>query len=391
MPRSNQLTDQDRIYLSPPHMAGEELALLNDAFQSNWIAPLGPHLDAFEQEFASKLGVEHAVALSSGTAALHLALLVAGVEPGDQVVTSTLTFVATANAIRYTGAEPIFIDSELKSWNMDPQLLANALANADRCGELPKAVVVVDICGQCADWQPIGEVCAKYEIPLIADSAESLGANYGGQAAGTLGDMGCFSFNGNKIMTTSGGGMLVTSNGQWAERVRHLATQARESAPHYQHSEQGYNYRLSNLLAAVGRGQLRVLEERVTQRRAVYDFYHQAFQDLPGVEFMPEADFGDSTRWLTCLLIDERVSGVTPSDLLCAFAEANIEARPMWKPMHLQPLFQKSRVVGGMIAETIFQKGLCLPSGSSLSQENLQRVASVFRRVFSPCQKSLAA
>ncbi len=299
-----QASKPNRIYLSPPHMAGEELTLLSEAFASNWIAPLGPHLDAFEQEFASKLGVDHAVALSSGTAALHLALLVAGVQPGDRVMTSTLTFVATGNAIRYTGAEPVFLDSDWKSWNMDPQLLADALADADRCGQLPKAVVVVDICGQSADWKAIGEVCSKYEIRLIADSAESLGATYNGQAAGTLADLGCFSFNGNKIITTSGGGMLVTNNGRWAERVRHLATQARDSAPHYQHSVQGYNYRLSNLLAAVGRGQLRALDERVAQRRAVYHFYEETLGDLPGLDLCQRQSLAiQRVGLLVCCLI----------------------------------------------------------------------------------------
>ncbi|MCH2114803.1 MAG: aminotransferase class I/II-fold pyridoxal phosphate-dependent enzyme [Pirellulales bacterium] len=372
-------------------MSGDELALIEEAFLSNWIAPLGPHVDAFEEEFAAKLGVDHAVVLSSGTAALHLALLIAGVEPGDKVVTSTLTFVATANAIGYTGAEPTFIDSERSSWNMDPQLLAEELADAAQKGQLPRAVVVVDICGQSADWKPIRELTDEYEIPLIADSAESLGATYGDRAAGTLGDIGCFSFNGNKIITTGGGGMLVTDNGDWARQVRHLATQARDPAPHYEHSQQGYNYRLSNLLAAVGRGQLRVLEQRVDERRAVFEYYQDAIGNLPGIEFMPEAKFGRSTRWLTCLLVDASLSGVSPERLLQEFAAENIEARPMWKPMHLQPLFRDAQYRGGKVAEDIFARGLCLPSGSSLTEQDLQRIASVFRSVFPDLKKPLVA
>lgn len=370
-----------RIYLSPPHLSPRERELLLDAFDSNWIAPLGPHVDNFEREFAALIGVSHAVALSSGTAALHLALIVAGVQRGDEVLTSTLTFAATANAIRYIGAEPVFIDSESRSWNLDPQLLEDELRRAAARGRLPKAAVVVDICGQCADWEPIVALCQKYGVITIEDAAESLGATYQNRPAGTLADIGCFSFNGNKIITTSGGGMLVTENVEWAGRVRHLATQARDPAPHYEHSQIGYNYRLSNLLAAIGRGQLSVLDDRVARRRANFDFYHAALADLPGIEFMPEASFGRATRWLTCLALDPSEYDVTPAEMCAAMADARIEARPMWKPMHLQPIFATHRARGGAVAERIFRTGLCLPSGSSLTTSDRDRVADCLRRV----------
>lgn len=370
-----------RIYLSPPHMSPRERELLVDAFDSNWIAPLGPHVDAFEQEFADKLGVSHAVALSSGTAALHLALLAAGVGPGDRVVTSTLTFAATANAIRYVGAEPVFIDSECESWNMDPQLLEDELREADARGCRTKAVLVVDVCGQAADWDPILALCRRYGVISIEDAAESLGATYHDRPAGTLADIGCFSFNGNKIITTSGGGMLVTENRRWSELVRHLATQARDPAMHYQHSQVGYNYRLSNLLAAVGRGQLAVLDDRVERRRANFEFYRQALSDIPGVEFMPEASFGCATRWLTCLLLDPGICKASPTEVCAGMAKEQIEARPMWKPMHQQPVFADCQVWNRGVADDIFRRGLCLPSGSNLSSSDLQRVVDVLRSV----------
>jgi dTDP-4-amino-4,6-dideoxygalactose transaminase len=367
-----------RIYLSPPHVGPRERQLLLDAFDSNWIAPLGPHVDAFEQEFAAKVGARHAVALASGTAALHLALRVAGVRPGDMVLTSTLTFVATANAIRYVGAEPIFIDSNAASWNMDPQLLEDELRASALRGELPKAMLVVDICGQAADWDPILALCRQFGITVIEDAAEALGATYRGRAAGTLGEIGCYSFNGNKIITTSGGGMLVTERTDWAEQVRHLATQARDPAPHYEHSQIGHNYRLSNLLAAVGRGQLEKLQERVEQRRANFEYYRRALAPVPGVEFMPEAEFGRSTRWLTCLTLDPRFHATTPAEVCAAMEIQNIEARPMWKPMHQQPVYTGCRVRNNGVADRIFRTGLCLPSGSNLSESDRCRVADGF-------------
>ena len=379
-----------QIYLSPPHMSERERELLLEAFESNWIAPLGPHVDAFEREFSAMLGVRHAVALSSGTAALHLALLVADVRPGDTVLTSTLTFAATANAICYVGAEPVFIDNERTSWNMDPQLLEDELRDAAARGRLPKAVLVVDVCGQCADWDRIIAICRQYGITVIEDAAEALGATYRGRPAGTLADIGCFSFNGNKIITTSGGGMLVTENAAWAARVRHLATQARDPAPHYEHSCVGFNYRLSNLLAAIGRGQLQLLDDRVVRRRTNFEFYQRALSDI-GVEFMPEADFGRATRWLTCLLIAPQTVGATPAEICSRLAQQNIEARPMWKPMHQQPAFAGFRVRGGAVADDIFRRGLCLPSGSNLTRTDLERVVDAVRSALTERRISQAA
>lgn len=371
----------DRIYLSPPHMSPHERTLLLEAFDSNWVAPLGPHVDAFEKEFAAQVGVKEAVALSCGTAALHLALILEGVGPGDEVLTSTLTFAATANAITYVGAAPVFIDSDRATWNMDPELLAKELHACARRRRLPKAVIVVDLYGQCADYEPIRAACARYDVPIIEDAAEALGATYDGQSAGTFGRLGIFSFNGNKIITTSGGGMLVSNNAELAKRARFLATQARDPAPHYQHSEIGYNYRMSNLLAAVGRGQLRVLDERVEQRRANYRLYRETLGDVPGLAFMPEHRRSRSTRWLTCITVAPDDFGATREDIRLAMEAENIEARPTWKPMHLQPVFAGCRVRGGAVAEEIFERGLCLPSGSSLAEQDLLRVADLVRTV----------
>ncbi len=370
-----------RVYLSAPHMSAHERALLLDAFDSNWIAPLGPHVDALEREFAQRIGTPHAVALSSGTASLHLALLLLGVQPGDKVLTSTLTFAATANAIRYAGAEPVFIDSDEKSWNMDPELLAEELEASYRRGETIKTVLVVDVLGQCADYEPILKTCRFYGIPVIEDAAEALGATYQGRQAGTFGDVGCFSFNGNKIITTSGGGMLATGRQDWAERARFLATQARDPAPHYEHSQLGYNYRLSNLLAAVGRGQLQVLTDRVERRRANFEYYRQALSGVPGIRLMPELAQGRSTRWLTCIVVDPDEFGATREDIRLALERENIEARPLWKPMHLQPLYAGFRSVGGAVSERLFERGLCLPSGSALTPEDLGRVMATLLAV----------
>jgi pyridoxal phosphate-dependent aminotransferase EpsN len=362
-------------------MSSQERALLLEAFDSNWIAPLGPNVDAFEKEFAALLGMDEAVALSCGTAALHLALILPGVGRGYEVLTSTLTFAATANAITYVGAKPVFIDSNWGTWNMDPELLAEELRACARRRRLPKAVIVVDLYGQCADYEPIRAACARYEVPIIEDAAEALGASYDGRSAGTFGKLGAFSFNGNKIITTSGGGMLVCDDRQLAGRARFLATQARDPAPHYQHSEIGYNYRLSNLLAAIGRGQLRVLKDRVEQRRANYEFYRDALGDMPGIAFMPEHARGRSTRWLTCITVGADSFGATRDDLRLAMEAENIESRPTWKPLHLQPAFSTCRVRGGAVAEQIFAHGLCLPSGSSLSNEDRARVVKVFHDV----------
>jgi dTDP-4-amino-4,6-dideoxygalactose transaminase len=369
----------DRIYLSPPHMSPQEREFLLEAFDSNWIAPLGPHVDAFEREFASKIGFKQAAAVSSGTAALHLALLLLNVGPGNEIVTSTLTFAATANAITYAGATPVFIDSDRETWNMDPNLLADELDACARRGKLPKAVVTVDLYGQCADYAPIQEICAHYNIPIVEDAAESLGATYNGQAAGTFGTIGCFSFNGNKIITSSGGGMLASDQSELVKQARFLATQARDPAPHYEHTHIGYNYRLSNLLAAVGRGQLQVLDDRVERRRANFQFYREALSDMPGIAFMPEHSQCRSTRWLTCLTIDPNQFGETRDDVRLTLEAENIESRPTWKPLHLQPVFSGCRVRGGAVSEQIFRQGLCLPSGSNLSDEDRNRIVELVR------------
>ena len=363
-----------RIYLSPPHMGSEEMALLQEAFASNWIAPLGPHVNAFEREFAEAVQSRNAVALASGTAAVHLALELAGVSRGDRVVCSTLTFIASANPIVYCGATPIFVDSDLRSWNMDPGLLAEELEVSCRRGFPPKAVILVHVYGQSADIDPILDACERHGVTLIEDAAEALGAAYKGRAPGTFGRFGIYSFNGNKIITTSGGGMLVCADQQLAVRARFLATQARDPAPHYQHSTIGYNYRMSNLLAAVGRGQLRLLPDRVQRRRRNFEYYDRALRGVPGITFMPEAPFGVATRWLTVILVDPTQFGATREDVRAHLELLNLESRPLWKPLHLQPIFAGCRIVGGPVAEGLFEKGLCLPSGSQMTTGDLSRV-----------------
>jgi pyridoxal phosphate-dependent aminotransferase EpsN len=366
-----------RVYLSSPHMSGPELPLIQEAFDSNWIAPLGPHVDGFERELSKRVGVAHAAALSSGTAALHLALLLLGVERGDEVLCSTLTFSASANAITYVDAVPVFVDASPETWNLDPQLLREELEAGSRRGGLPKAVIAVDLYGQCADYDAIGSACQEFGVPLIEDAAEALGATYRGRPAGSFGRIGVFSFNGNKIITTSGGGMLVSDDPSLVQRAKFLATQARDPAPHYEHSEIGYNYRMSNLLAALGRGQLRVLDDRVEARRANFQAYEDALAGLDGLEFMPEAEYGRCTRWLTCCIVDPERFGASREDIRLALEAEDIEARPVWKPMHLQPVFAGCRVVGGAVSERLFELGLCLPSGSNLSREDRQRVIDV--------------
>jgi pyridoxal phosphate-dependent aminotransferase EpsN len=387
-----------RIYLSPPHMGDAEFEFVREAFATNWIAPLGPQVDAFEKEFAAAVGSPHAAALSSGTAALHLALRLLDVGAGDEVFCSTFSFIASANPIVYQGARPVFIDSDRISWNMDPALLAEALEDRAKRGRPPKAVVLVHLYGQSADIDPIAAACARHGVTLIEDAAEALGAVYHGRqrlpapnagfkvgdrqgvAPGTVGKLGVYSFNGNKIITTSGGGMLVSADGGMIARARFLATQARDPAPHYQHSQIGYNYRLSNVLAGIGRGQLQMLEAHVTARRRNCEFYQQALADLPGIAFMPEADYGRCTRWLTCITIDPEEFGADREAVRLALAEQNIEARPVWKPLHLQPVFADCECFGGGVAEEIFARGLCLPSGSNLSSDDLGRVVAVVRQ-----------
>jgi dTDP-4-amino-4,6-dideoxygalactose transaminase len=368
----------ERIYLSPPHMGPDERKLLLDAFDSNWIAPLGPHVEAFEHELAARAAVPHAAALSSGTAALHLALQLVSVGRGDDVIVSSLTFAATANPVTYLGARPVFVDSEPKTWNLDPDLLEEELETRRRDGRpMPKAVVVVDLYGQCANYTRLEPLCARYGVPLIEDAAEALGATWNGKPAGGFGVLGVFSFNGNKIITTSGGGMLVGSDKALIDTARFLATQARDPAPHYQHSHVGYNYRLSNLLAAVGRGQLRVLDDRIAARRRNRAFYERAFADVPGVRFMPVASEGTWNGWLTVIVVDPKAFGATREQIRVALEKENIESRPVWKPMHLQPVFADCPMRGGAVSAAIFEDGLCLPSGSSLTVAELERVASL--------------
>jgi dTDP-4-amino-4,6-dideoxygalactose transaminase len=369
------------ILLSTPHIGLAELQFVQEAFATNWIAPVGPHIDAFEREFCQAIGSSHSAAVSSGTAAIHLALRLLGVQAGDEVFVSTLTFVASASPIIYLNAQPVFIDSDASTWNMNPQLLIDTLHQRARSGKLPKAVLLVHIYGQSADIDPILAVCHQYEIPVVEDAAEALGATYKNRYAGTLGHIGIYSFNGNKMITTSGGGMLVSENPEFIAKAKFWATQARDDAPHYQHSETGYNYRMSNVLAGIGRGQLQVLADRVNARRSNCAIYEEALADLPGIHFMPEASFGRATRWLTCLTIDPQLFGVDREYVRLALAEQQIESRPVWKPLHLQPVFQKCESIGGSVAADLFQNGLCLPSGSNLSAADLDRVIQVIKSI----------
>ena len=374
--------EEQKILLSTPHMGEQELEFVKEAFHTNWIAPVGPHLNAFEQEFCQIVGSKYAAAVSSGTAALHLALRLVGVEAGDEVFCSTLTFIASASPIIYLGAKPVFIDSDRISWNMDPHLLRKALAKRAKINKLPKAIVIVHLYGQTADLDPIVQLCNEYNIPLIEDAAEALGATYKGKPPGTFGKVGIFSFNGNKIITTSGGGMLVSDDQELIEKARFLATQARDSAAHYQHSEIGYNYRLSNILAGIGRGQLRVLQERVAARRRNFQIYQQGLAHLPGIELMPEADYGTHSRWLTCFTLDPKLAKIDPETIRLHLASQNIESRPVWKPLHLQPVFAESEVIGGEVAENLFYRGLCLPSGSNLSVTDLKRIIIEIKKIY---------
>ncbi|MBI2307915.1 MAG: aminotransferase class I/II-fold pyridoxal phosphate-dependent enzyme [Rhodocyclales bacterium] len=371
-----------QILLSTPHMGDTERLYVEEAFRTNWIAPLGPNVDAFERELAQMVGVRHAAALSSGTAALHLGLRLLGVGPGDKVFCSTLTFAASANPIAYQGAEPVFIDSDHESWNMSPQALQRAFEAARREGWMPKAVVIVCLYGQSADMDPLMALCNEYGVPVLEDAAESLGATYKGKASGTFGRLGAYSFNGNKIITTSGGGMLVSDEPDLIAKARFLSTQARDPAPHYQHSEIGFNYRMSNILAGVGRGQLDVLRSRVEARRQVFQAYRDALMDLDCITWMPEPEWSYSTHWLTACTIDPR-GGVDRQTLMKHLAAELIEARPLWKPMHLQPVFQGCRYFAhdsDSVSDQLFEQGLCLPSGSNMPAGDIERIVTVVRR-----------
>ncbi len=363
----------DRIYLSPPHMSNVERDLLLAAFDNNWIAPVGPELAMFEAEFAERQGVEHAVAVASGTAGLHLSLLLVGTKPGDLVIVPSFTFAATANAVRYCGAEPIFVDSEESTWNLDPKLVDQALDDAARSGQKVAAVMSVDLYGQCADHAPIRAACDRFGVALIEDAAEAVGATWEGAGAGSFGDIGVFSFNGNKLMTTGGGGMIVSADQTAVDRARHLATQAREPTLHYEHRDLGFNYRLSNPLAAIGLGQLRRLDELLARRAEIRARYETAFSGVSGVSFNPIDRRGVANNWLTVMVLDDHAAA-TPAQLIAALEAVNAEARPAWKPMHQQPFYADCKMYGGAVADAAFERGVCLPSGSSLTAAELDRV-----------------
>ena len=378
-----------KIWLSSPHMGPNELKYVQEAFATNWIAPLGPHVNGFEKDLQDFTGVQHAAALSSGTAAIHLALVILGVKPGDLVLCQSMTFSASANPIAYLGARPVFIDSEKETWNMCPQALEEAIL-ACEAGKVsgkpqkPAAIIPVHLYGMPAKMKDIMALAKKYEIPVVEDAAEALGATLDGMACGSFGTMGVLSFNGNKIITTSGGGALLSDTEWMIKKARFLATQARDEAPHYQHSHIGYNYRLSNVLAGIGRGQMEVLPERVAQRRSNFEFYKAALAGIPGISFLSEPEGCFSNRWLTCILVDPAQSGgISREDIRLFLGEENIECRPLWKPMHLQPVFQDAPYFGGKVAEELFDKGLCLPSGSNLSEEDLERVVLRVKELFS--------
>jgi dTDP-4-amino-4,6-dideoxygalactose transaminase len=430
--------NKKRIFLSPPHMGGEELLFIHKAFESNYIAPLGPMVDAFEKAFAEKVGNSHALALSSGTAAMHLALRHLGIMSGDEVFVSTLTFIGSVTPVVFQGATPVFLDSDRATWNMDPDLLAEELNACAKRGKLPKAVIPTDLYGQCADYNKIFEICKRYDVPVVVDAAEAMGARYqrtevrglttddrdqrSGGSESRAGDKypiadqlttrnsqittdchsrvsakaAIYSFNGNKIITTSGGGMLASDDKELIDHARKLSQQARENFVHYEHEEIGYNYRMSNILAAIGLGQLKVLDERVEKKRKIFEYYKQALGNMPGIEFMPEAPYGKSNRWLTVVLITPEEFGADHETVRLALESENIESRPIWKPMHMQPVFNisgskvqgarykvkekkrvKARVVGGEVSEDLFNRGLCLPSGTVMTEEDLNRVIGV--------------
>ena len=389
--------EKKRIFLSPPHLGDFEQQYVKDAFESNYIAPLGPQVDAFEKEFSEYTGIKHCVALSSGTAAMHLALRCLGVDQGDEVIGSTLTFIGSISPIVFQGAKPVFVDSDIRSWNLDPDLLGKTLESCSKSGSLPAAVVPTDLYGQCADYLRIFEVCSKYDVPVIIDAAEAMGAFYKMDNkkfthAGNGARAAVFSFNGNKIMTTSGGGMLASDDKGLIEHARYLSQQARDPVPHYEHTEIGYNYRMSNVLAAIGRGQLKVLDERVRMKRRIFDHYYDGLKNVPGIEFMPEAESGKCNRWLTVITIKPEAFGANYQYVQRALENENIESRPVWKPMHLQTVFDcnsenfqkawskltkkkyKARVVGGGVSEDLFGRGLCLPSGTAMSDDDTDRV-----------------
>ncbi|SNC67996.1 pyridoxal phosphate-dependent aminotransferase EpsN [Hymenobacter gelipurpurascens] len=377
--------DYDRIFLSPPHLGRHELNYLHKAIEDNWVAPAGPNLDGFERDICEFTGAPHCVALTSGTAAIHLGLRLLGVGPGDEVLCPSFTFVATANPILYLGATPVFVDSEADTWNICPERLREAIEDRMRQGRKPKALILVHLYGMPAKLSEIVALAAEYTIPVLEDAAEALGSRFDGRPLGTFTQVGVFSFNGNKILTTSGGGALVTNDKQWAQRTRFWATQAKDEAPYYQHSDMGYNYRLSNLLAGIGRGQMELLEDRVKKRREIYLWYKNNLQDIPGLILSQTEPTGSrSNRWLTTVLLDPAQTSTTPEELRLHLETHNVESRPLWKPLHLQPLYATAPMYGGPVCEQLFAQGLCLPSGSSLSEADLHRIASAIREAVQP-------
>lgn len=368
-----------RIFLSPPHMGGNELAYIQEAFESNYIAPLGHNVDAFEAQIKTYTGAKYALALTSGTAAIHLALRVLGIKDGDEVMASSFTFIGSVAPILYERCTPFFIDSDMASWNLDPNLLEEELSQRAATGKKqPKALIVTHLYGQCADINRIAAICEHYGVHLIEDAAESLGATYEKKQSGTFGTMGIYSFNGNKIITTSGGGMLVSDDESLIAHARHLSTQAREPAPHYEHTEYGYNYRMSNIVAGIGRGQMEVLDERIQRRREIFELYHHGLGGIEGISFMPELEVSIGNRWLTTLMLPESIS---PEKLRLALEKENIESRPLWKPMHAQPLFQGANQKITGVSDALFARGICLPSGSSLNDEDVATIISMVKHI----------
>jgi dTDP-4-amino-4,6-dideoxygalactose transaminase len=369
------MTQSPKIWLSSPHMGPNEFEFVREAFESNWIAPLGPHVNGFEADLCAYAGAKHAAALSSGTAGLHLGLVELGVQAGDEVICQSFTFSASANPIAYQGATPVFVDSEADTWNMSPYWLEKAIEARMAIGKKPKAIIPVHLYGMPAKMEEIMGIARKYDIPVLEDAAEALGSTYEGKACGTFGAIGVLSFNGNKIITTSGGGALISDEENYVIQARFLATQARDNAPHYQHSHIGYNYRMSNVCAGIGRGQMMVLKERIMQRRANFDFYVKALSHLPGLSFLQEPTGSFSNRWLTTILVDpSKSTGITRENIRLALDALNIETRPLWKPMHMQPIFATAPFFGDGTSEKLFEQGLCLPSGSNLTKSDLERV-----------------
>ena len=374
---------RSRIYLSAPHMGGEEMEYIRQAFEENWIAPLGPHVEAFERECAAHAGVRAALALSSGTAAAFLSANLIGIKPGDTFFCSSLTFVATVAPLVQAGAVPIFIDSEPGSWNISPSALSDAFADARRTDRTPRAVIIVNLYGQSCDMDAILPICREHGVPVIEDAAESLGGRYKGRETGSFGDFSFYSFNGNKIITTSGGGMLLSDDEDAIARGRFLATQARDKAPWYQHSELGCNFRMSNILAGIGRAQLKLLPDRAARRRAIFERYREALEEIPGLAFMPEPEWSLSNRWLTTLTLDPGAAGTTNMRIMEALEAENVESRPVWKPMHLQPVFEGAKYFpheGRDISAGLFENGICLPSGSGMTDGDQEFVIELLRR-----------